>query len=168
MKKNILIYTFIIIFFCITFFFKSFDTLNAQEKGFTVDSILINNEEINIKDGCNLKLKYNDVIRITGRNTPKSEVTLLFANKEYTAKTDDNGYWMILISIPYIEDGRYKLTNDNSTVCEIRLNEEEERQLVENNQQSEKNNNTIFILLSSILVLSLLVYITVLKRNKKK
>jgi len=168
MKKNILIYTFIIISFCTTFFFKSFNTLNAQEKDFTVDSILINNEEINITDGCNLKLKYNDVIRITGRNTPKSEVTLLFANQEYTAKTDDNGYWMILISIPYIEDGRYKLTNNNSTLCEIRLNDEGERQQVENNQQSEKNNNTIFILLSSIFVLSLLVYITVLKRNKKK
>ena len=75
---------------------------------------------------------------------------------------------MILISIPYIEDGRYKLTNNNSTLCEIRLNDEGERQQVENNQQSEKNNNTIFILLSSIFVLSLLVYITVLKRNKKK
>ncbi len=168
MKKNILIYTFIIISFCTTFFFKSFNTLNAQEKDFTVDSIFINNEEINIKDECDLKLKYNDVIRITGRNTPKSEVTLLFANQEYTAKTDDNGYWMILISIPYIEDGRYKLTNNNSTLCEIRLNDEGERQQVENNQQSEKNNNTIFILLSSIFVLSLLVYITVLKRNKKK
>ena len=79
-------------------------------------------------------------------------------------------YWNL-----YSLDKHFELTefcplqiNDNSTVCEIRLNEEEERQLVENNQQSEKNNNTIFILLSSILVLSLLVYITVLKRNKKK
>ena len=94
MKKNILIYTFIIISFCITFFFKSFDTLNAQEKDFTVDSIFINNEEINIKDGCNLILKYNDVINSGKKILPKSEVTYYLQNQKYYSQTDDNGYWI--------------------------------------------------------------------------
>jgi len=47
------------------------------------------------------------------------------------------------------------------------LDEGEKKQLMENSQQSKKNRNTILILLPSILVLSVLVYITVLKRKKK-
>lgn len=167
MKKNILIYTFIIISFCITFFFKSFDTLNAQEKDFTVDSIFINNEEINIKDGCNLILKYNDVIRIAGRNTPKSEVTLLFANQEYTAKTDDNGYWMILISVPYIEDGKYGITQKaNSEIyCNVTLKSTKS----EMNEETDKKKNTpIYIyVISSILFLSIGLYIFLSKKKQK-
>jgi len=166
MRKNKYLYIFSSILLCL---FSSFVLSNvyAQGKEFTVDSILINNEEINIEDGCNLKLKYNDVIRIVGRNTPNEKVILLFADQEYVTQTDNDGNWMILISIPYVEDGRYKITNDNSTVCEITLDEGEKKQLVENSQQSKKNRNTILILLSSILVLSVLVYVTVLKRKKK-
>jgi len=168
MKKNILIYTFIIISFCATFFFKSFDTLNAQEKDFTVDSIFINNEEINIKDGCDLKLKYNDVIRIAGRNTPKSEVTLLFANQEYTAKTDDNGYWMILISVPYIEDGKYGITQKaNSEIyCNVTLKSTKSEM---NEETYNKGNSPIYIyVISAILFLSIGLYIFLFKRKKQK
>ena len=88
-------------------------------------------------------MKYNDVIRIAGRNTPNEKVILLFADQEYATQTDKDGNWMILISIPYIEDGRYKITNNNSTVCEITLDEGEKKQLMENSQQSKKNRNTI-------------------------
>ncbi len=166
MRKNTYLYIFSSIILCLFSFFI-LSNVYAQGKEFTVDSILINNKEINIKDGCNLKLKYNDVIRIAGRNTPNEKVILLFADQEYATQTDNDGNWMILISIPYVEDGRYKITNDNSTVCEITLDEGEKKQLVENSQQSKKNRNTILILLSSILVLSVLVYVTVLKRKKK-
>ena len=58
-------------------------------------------------------------------------------------------YWNL-----YSLDKHFELTefcplqiNDNSTVCEIALNEEK-KQLVGSNQQSKKNNDTIFILLS--------------------
>jgi hypothetical protein len=168
MKKNIQIYISIIIFLCITFLSISLNSINAQETKFTVDSILINNEEINIKDGCNLELKYNDVIRIAGRNTPKSKTTLLFANQEYTTIVDDNDNWIILISVPDIDGGRYKITNNNNTICEVTLKDNDKKQQIENNQQNNKNSNTIFILLSSIFILSLVVYITVLKKSKKK
>lgn len=168
MKKNILIYISIITFFCTTFFFKSFDTLNAQEKDFTVDSILINNEEINIKDGCDLKLKYNDVIRIAGRNTPKSEVTLLFANQKYTTKTDDNGYWMILISVPYIEDGKYEIVQkeNNKIYCNVTLKSPENEMSEETDT---KENTPIYIyVISAILFLSIGLYIFLSKKKKQR
>ncbi len=164
-KKNIYILTSILL--CLFSFFMLFNVY-AQRKEFTVDSILINNEEINIEDGCNLKLKYNDVIRIAGRNTPKSEVTLLFANQEYTTKTDDNGYWMILISVPYIEDGKYEIVQkaDNKIYCNVTLKSPENEM---NEETDNKKNAPIYIyVISAILFLSIGLYIFLFRRKKQK
>jgi len=164
-KKNIYILTSILL--CLFSFFMLFNVY-AQRKEFTVDSILINNEEINIKDGCNLKLKYNDVIRITGKNTPKSEVTLLFANQEYTTKTDDNGYWMILISVPYIEDGKYEIVQkeNNEIYCNVTLKSPEN---VMNEETDTKKNTPIYIyVIFAILFLSIGLYIFLFKRKKQE
>ena len=163
-KKNIYILTSILL--CLFSFFMLFNVY-AQRKEFTVDSILINNEEINIEDGCNLKLKYNDVIRIAGRNTPKSEVTLLFANQEYTTKTDDNGYWMILISVPYIEDGKYEIVQkeNNKIYCNVTLKSPENEM---NEETDNKKNAPIYIyVISAILFLSIGLYIFLSKKKQK-
>jgi len=167
MRKNKCLYIFTSILLCLFLFFK-LSNVYAQGKEFTVDSILINNEEINIKDGCDLKLKYNDVIRITGRNTPKSEVTLLFADQEYTTQTDDNGYWMILISVPYIEDGKYKIVQEanNETYCNVTLKAPKSEMSEETDK---KKNSSIYIyVISAVLFLSIGLYIFLLKRKKQK
>jgi hypothetical protein len=167
MRKNKYLYIFTFILLCLFSFFK-LSNVYAQGKEFTVDSILINNEEINIKDGCDLKLKYNDVIRITGRNTPKSEVTLLFADQEYTTQTDDNGYWMILISVPYIEDGKYEIVQkeNNKIYCNVTLKSSENEM---NEETDIKENTPIYIyVISAILFLSIGLYIFLFKRKKQR
>ena len=167
MRKNKYLNIFTSVLLCLFSFFV-LSNVYAQRKEFTVDSILINNEEINIKDGCNLKLKYNDVIRIAGRNTPKSEVTLLFANQEYTTKTDDNGYWMVLISVPYIEDGKYEIVQkeNNKIYCNVTLKSSENEM---NEETDIKENTPIYIyVISAILFLSIGLYIFLFKRKKQE
>ena len=170
MRKYKYLYLFTAVLLCFSFFKLS--NIYAQQKEFIVDSILINNEEIDIKNGCNLELKYNDVLRITGKDIPESEVTLLFADQEYTTVSDENGNWMILISIPYIEGGEYKLSKNTEKICRINLNIEEEVLNQSINRQENNSNNTSFIiyLLLVILVLAffLYFYLHILKKKKKR
>jgi len=160
MRKYKYLYIFTSIFLCLFSFFKLFNVY-AQQKEFTIDSILINNEEVDIKDGCNLNLKYNDVIRITGKNIPKSKVTLLFADQEYTTQTDEDGNWMILISIPYIEKGEYQIKNKNTSICNIIIGEMNGNDDINNVQIS----NYIMFILLPFLIITFLSFI--LLRKKK-
>lgn len=160
MRKYKYLYLFTSILLCLFSFFK-LSNIYAQQKEFTVDSILINNEEIDIKDGCNLNLKYNDVIRITGKNIPKSKVTLLFADQEYTTQTDEDGNWMILISIPYIEKGEYQIKNKNTSICNIIIGEMNGNDDINNVQIS----NYIMFILLPFLIITFLSFI--LLRKKK-
>jgi len=173
MRKYKYLYIFTSIFLCLFSFFKLFNVY-AQQKEFTIDSILINNEEVDIKDGCNLNLKYNDVIRITGKNTPKSEVTLSFANQEYTTQTDENGNWMILISIPYIEGGEYKITgslnkeDSKETLCIVNLESE-----IKQTDTTNNNKNILIYIALAVFILVILAWLPMFlisrkKRNRKK
>ncbi len=159
MRKYKYLYLFTAVLLCFSFFKLS--NIYAQQKEFIVDSILINNEEIDIKDGCNLNLKYNDVIRITGKNIPESEVTLLFADQEYTTQTDEDGNWMILISIPYIEKGEYQIKNKNTSICNIIIGEMNGNDDINNVQIS----NYIMFILLPFLIITFLSFI--LLRKKK-
>ena len=160
MRKNKYLNIFTSVLLCLFSFFK-LSNIYAQQKEFIVDSILINNEEIDIKDGCNLNLKYNDVIRITGKNIPKSKVTLLFADQEYTTQTDEDGNWMILISIPYIEKGEYQIKNKNTSICNIIIGEMNGNDDINNVQIS----NYIMFILLPFLIITFLSFI--LLRKKK-
>ena len=173
MRKYKYLYLFTSIFLCLFSFFK-LSNIYAQQKEFTVDSILINNEEIDIKNGCNLNLKYNDVIRITGKNIPKSEVTLLFADQEYTTQTDENGNWMILISIPYIEKGEYKITgspnekDSEETLCIVNLESE-----IKQTDTTNNNKNILIYIALAVFILVILAWLPMFlisrkKRNRKK
>ncbi len=173
MRKYKYLYLFTSIFLCLFSFFK-LSNIYAQQKEFTVDSILINNEEIDIKNGCNLNLKYNDVIRITGKNIPKSEVTLLFADQEYTTQTDENSNWMILISIPYIEKGEYKITgspnekDSEETLCIVNLESE-----IKQTDTTNNNKNILIYIALAVFILVILAWLPMFlisrkKRNRKK
>lgn len=163
MRKNKYLYIFSSILLCLFSFFV-LSNVYAQGKEFTVDSILINNEEINIEDGCNLKLKYNDVIRIAGRNTPNEKVVLLFADQEYATQTNNDGNWMILISIPYIDDGEYQVKNKNTNICNITVGEANNED--DNTDNIQIPNYLILILLPCLIVTSL--SFILFKKNKKK
>ncbi len=170
MSKNIFLYnTFITISLGLIFSLNLLH-VNAQPKDFTVDSILINNEEININDGCNLNLKYNDVIRLAGRTNPNSEVAVFFADQEYTAKSDNNGNWVILISVPYIKNGEYKLLNkaDNVLICRIQLNIKSDVSSQNNNDSQDTKNNTLIYTITSIIVFSVVIYLYSKNIKRKK
>lgn len=149
----------------------NFKIIYAQETKSIADSIFVNNEKIDITNGCNLVLKYNDVIRLAGRSNKGAEkVVLSFADKEYSTISDYNKEWMILISIPNIENGKYKIKNSDTVICEIELNTEQDKQQSDstNNSQSNTNKNLLFYILIPILLLPLIVYIflVIFKKNR--
>ena len=143
---------------------------NAYNKLAPAFANLINNEEININDGCNLNLKYNDVIRLAGRTNPNSEVAVFFADQEYTAKSDNNGNWVILISVPYIKNGEYKLLNkaDNVLICRIQLNIKSDVSSQNNNDSQDTKNNTLIYTITSIIVFSVVIYLYSKNIKRKK
>mgnify|MGYP001201318977 CR=1 FL=1 len=140
---------------------------NAQETKSIVDSILINNEKIDITDGCNLVLKYNDVIRLAGRSNKGAEkVVLSFADKEYSTISDYNREWMILISIPNIENGKYKIMNNDTVICEVELNTEQDKQ--ESDSQNSSNKKLAIYILIPIFLLPLIIYIFLVISKKNR
>jgi len=145
----------------------NFKIIYAQETKSVADSIFVNNEKIDITNGCNLVLKYNDVIRLAGRSNKGAEkVVLSFADKEYSTISDYNREWMILISIPNIENGKYKIMNSDTVICEVELNTEQDKQ--ESDSQNSSNKKLAFYILIPTLLLPLIIYIflVIFKKNR--
>lgn len=144
--------------------------LNAQSsKEIMIDSIYLNNELLLFdNDQCNLDLKYNDVIKLVGRATKGTNVSITFANDKYTSVTDEMGNWMILFSIPYIEDGKYQIIQESyeDSYCEISLN----NKVVDETEKDEvKPFKSIYIIsLISIVSISFGLYLFLSKKKKHK
>ena len=164
-KKSFFLVSVIIISFLLLII--NLKITSAQETKSIVDSILVNNEKIDITDGCNLVLNYNDVIRLAGRTNKSTErVVLSFADNEYSTISDYNKEWMILISIPNIENGKYKIKNSDTVICEVELNTEQDKQ--ESDSQNSSNKKLAFYILIPTLLLPLIIYIflVIFKKNR--
>lgn len=159
------------IFSCLVVFslvyFISPIKVNAQlSKEVMIDAIFLNNEQVILDNkDCKLELKYNDVIKLVGRASKKTTVSISFAGEKYSGVSDDMGNWMILFSIPYIEDGKYEIFQDgyDDSYCEITLR----NPVIDDAKGNKrKSNNSIYIVVLSILSLSFGSYIFL--ANKKK
>lgn len=163
--KHISIFAHLFIF--ILFIFISPLNIKAQSsKEVMIDAIYLNNKQVILDNkDCKLELKYNDVIKLVGRAGKNTNVSILFAGEKYSGVSDDMGNWMILFSIPYIEDGKYEIIQDgyDDSYCEITLR----NPVIDDAKGNKrKSNNSIYIVVLSILSLSFGSYIFL--ANKKK
>lgn len=162
--KPLSISVYILLFFLICFVspFK----INAQSsKEVTIDAISLNNEQVIFDNKkCRLDLKYNDVIKLVGRAPINTSVSISFANDEYKSVSDEMGNWMILFSIPYIEDGKYEIVQEGSedSYCEINLDNTNKTE-----GEEERDNKSVYII-TLLLVLSLFISSYVYLSKKKK
>lgn len=159
-----------IFLFCFLIFFISPFKIGAQSsKEVIIDMLFLNNKQVVLDNKeCNLELKYNDVIKLVGRASKNTTVSLTFADEKYTGISDEMGNWMILFSIPYVEDGEYEITQEDSdeSYCEITLNNSNTDKIEEG---EEKDNRLVYIvILLSVILLSLGSYLFLSKKKKYK
>ena len=136
-------------------------------------NIYINNQVVTDIKECNINLKPNDVLKVVGKNSPNRVIEISIFNEIYKRQTDENGDWLLLLSVPYIDNGSYTLdvkldsSSDNVNICEINITEES---LDSNETVKEESNNisTILIISSLIIVLSLISFFILRKSMLKK
>lgn len=133
-------------------------------------NITINNETVSISEGCNLTLKPNDIVKISGVTEPNKLITVSLFNENYEVTSDVTGNWMFLYSIPYVEDGEYEirgkqeLNEDDYLLCRITLNESTNN----SENQTDKSSSLIPYLFIILIGIAVLVYIFLIIRKKSK
>lgn len=164
--KPLSIPTHIFLFFLIIFV-SPFKASAQSSTEVIIDSIYLNNEQVILEDEeCKLDLKYNDVIKLVGRAPKNTPVSISFAQEKYSGVSDEMGNWMILFSIPYIEDGKYEIIQDGyeDSYCKITL-KNLNTEMIEQNEG--KINKSIYIVvLLSIVSLTFGSYIFLSKKKK--
>ncbi len=158
-----------VILFLLTLFISPLKTIAQLSKEVIIDAIFLNNEQVILEnEECKLDLKYNDVIKLVGRTAKNTTVSVTFAEEKYTGISDGMGNWMIIFSIPYIEDGKYEIIQESydESYCKIELNNPE----IDNTEgKEEKDNKSIYlIVILSILFLSFGSYIFLSKKKKHR
>ena len=168
-QKLLSIY-FLISILSLVFFISPFKIIAQSNKEVIIDAIFLNNEQVILDNKeCKLELKYNDVIKLVGRAPKNTSVSITFAGEKYTGISDEMGNWMILFSIPYIDDGKYEIIQDGSyeSYCEVTLiNVDTNSAEVEN--EDESDNSLIYVVILCVVVLSLGSYIFLSKKKKDK
>ena len=82
----------------------------TEEIQFTVTSVSVNNEIVEITENKDIYVAKDDAVRIAGKAEPKSNVTVYYSDKKITVTTRENGDWIVLFSITNMNEGKYPVT----------------------------------------------------------
>jgi hypothetical protein len=170
--KLLSIFVFILFSFLIFFIFPLKTNAQSSEE-VIIDAIFINNEQVVLDNKkCNLELKYDDVVKLAGRAPKDTTVSITFANEKYTGISDEMGNWMILFSIPNIDDGEYGIVQEGSdeSYCEVTLSSTNTDKIEEVQEEEKENDNKVVYIVVLLVVLFLLLgsFIFLSKRKKDK
>lgn len=162
-----IIYTFLFTFFLYFGFLNPIYSISSGEFNY---NITVNNKTVSVSDGCELPLKPNDVVKISGVSQPNKVITISLFNESYEVNTNESGNWILLYSIPYVEDGEYEIRgkqdlNENDyLLCRIILNESTNN----SENQTDKSSSFIPYLFIIPIGIAVLVYIFLIIRKKSK
>ncbi|HNR53189.1 MAG TPA: hypothetical protein PKI16_01795 [Candidatus Dojkabacteria bacterium] len=97
----------------------------TQEIQFTVTSVSVNNEIIDITENKDVYVTKDDAVRIVGKTEPKTKLTVYYADKKITVTARENGDWIVLFSITNMSESKYpvsvQLDNAKKTTSLITL-----------------------------------------------
>lgn len=85
-------------------------TEEQEEILFTVTSVSINNEIVDISENNEIYATKDDAVRIAGKAQPTSKITVYYADKKIDINVRDNGDWFVLFSVTNMNDSRYAVT----------------------------------------------------------
>jgi len=78
-----------------------------EEIAFSITSISVNNEIVDITENNEIYVSKDDAVRIAGKAEPNSKITIYFADKKIEVNAVENGNWLVLFSITNLNDSRY-------------------------------------------------------------
>jgi len=89
-----------------------------EEIAFSITSVSVNNEIVDITDNNEIYVSKDDAVRIAGKAEPKSSITVYFADKKIEVNARDDGSWLVLFSITNLNDSRYVVSAKNDSLRE--------------------------------------------------
>ena len=89
-----------------------------EEIPFSITSVSVNNEIVDITEDNEIYVSKDDAVRITGKAEPKSKTTIYFADKKIEVNTVENGNWLVLFSITNLNDSKYIVSAKNDRLRE--------------------------------------------------
>lgn len=89
-----------------------FEAYGQKVKGqedipFSITSISVNNEIVDITENNEVYVSKDDAVRIAGEAEPESKITIYFADKKIDVNVVENGNWLVLFSVTNLSDNRY-------------------------------------------------------------
>ncbi len=157
--------------FIISILLFSFTTeIKALDNQNFIYSIFVNNERINTENDCDLELVANDVVKVTGMAKPDDEVTIDFAQDQYSGEANEQGAWVILFSVPYLEDGDYNIKTNypdkdgESILCSVKINSPN----IDEDTSNKSFNSTLLYIFLGIIITSVIISVSFIFKRKKK